>query len=178
VVSVSASATTGQAVSATAAATDRFSAVGAPRWDFGDGAGADGASVSHTYNNPGTYTVKVTATDAVGNAVSATRSIVVSAAPVASVPPPATTTPTKPITVPPATECKVPKLTGLTYARAKAKLTSAHCKVGKTRKPKGHKTTKNLVVKTQSRRAGTSTTAGAKVDITMKVKPKKKVRKK
>jgi PKD repeat protein len=172
------SATAGQAVAFSASATDRMSAVGPLAWSFGDGAGATGASVTHTYNNAGIYTVKVTATDAAGNATSATRSITVGAvpAPVAPAPPALPgVTPPKPKSP---TRCKVPKLTGLTYTRAKEKLTSAHCKVGKTTKPKGHKTTKNLVVKTQSRTAGTSTTAGAKVDITMKVKPKKKTKKK
>ncbi|WCB91974.1 hypothetical protein DSM104299_00655 [Baekduia alba] len=175
-VNVPGSATAGTAVGGFSVATfDTFSAVGTPHWDFGDGAGADGGSVSHTYNNAGTYTIKVTATDAVGNATSATRSIAVGAA----VTPPATTPPgvkPPPVAKTPA-KCKVPKLTGLTYAQAKAKLTSAHCKVGKTTKPKGRKTTKNLVVKAQSRKAGTSTTSGAKVDITMKVKPKPKHKK-
>jgi PKD repeat protein len=32
-------------------------------WDFGDGSGGSGSSVSHTYSNNGTYTVKMIATD-------------------------------------------------------------------------------------------------------------------
>jgi hypothetical protein len=173
------SATAGQAAAFSASATDRMSAVGPLAWDFGDGGGSTGAGVTHTYNNAGTYTVKVTATDAAGNATSATRSIAVGAAPVASVPPATTKPPTLGgVPIKKATRCKIPKLTGLSYTRAKAKLISAHCKVGKTKKPKGHKTTRNLVVKTQSRRAGTSTAAGAKVDITMKAKAKKKHKKK
>ncbi|MFT5060746.1 MAG: PKD repeat protein, partial [Polaromonas sp.] len=35
-------------------------------WDFGDGASASGAQVSHGYGAPGTYTVTVTARDATG----------------------------------------------------------------------------------------------------------------
>ncbi len=31
----------------------------APRWDFGDGTTAEGASASHTYTEPGTYTLEV-----------------------------------------------------------------------------------------------------------------------
>jgi len=36
-------------------------------WDFGDGATATGRTVTHTYANPGTYTVKLTVKDAAGN---------------------------------------------------------------------------------------------------------------
>jgi glucose/arabinose dehydrogenase/PKD repeat protein len=35
-------------------------------WDFGDGTTAQGASVTHTYNEPGEYTAKVTVSDASG----------------------------------------------------------------------------------------------------------------
>jgi PKD repeat protein len=55
-------------------------------WDFGDGAGASGASVTHTYNRAGTYTVSLRATNAAGNDI-ATQSITVVAqlpAPVAA----------------------------------------------------------------------------------------------
>ncbi len=36
-------------------------------WDFGDGGTASGITVSHTYSNPGTYTVTLTVNDAAGN---------------------------------------------------------------------------------------------------------------
>jgi PKD domain len=39
-------------------------------WSFGDGATATGASVTHAYARTGSFTATVTATDAVGNAVS------------------------------------------------------------------------------------------------------------
>jgi len=44
-------------------------------WDFGDGATAEGAAVTHTYDAPGRYTVRLTATNAEGrtDSVSATR---------------------------------------------------------------------------------------------------------
>jgi hypothetical protein len=50
------------------------------RWRFGDGAGATGPSVQHTYKSTGTRTVSATATDAVGNATKVTRTIKVVAA--------------------------------------------------------------------------------------------------
>ena len=52
---------------------------GAPRWRFGDGAAADGATVTHAYATPGTYSVSVEATDAAGGTSTAATSIVVSA---------------------------------------------------------------------------------------------------
>ncbi len=39
-------------------------------WDFGDGSTGSGVTVSHTYTNPGTYTVKLTVTDNSGSATS------------------------------------------------------------------------------------------------------------
>jgi hypothetical protein len=66
-------------------ATDAFSAV-TLSWSFGDGsAAATGTHVTHTYQKPGTFTVKVTATDGAGNTSSASRSITVA-------PPPSTVT--------------------------------------------------------------------------------------
>jgi PKD domain len=46
-------------------------------FDFGDGATADGASVSHTYMAKGTYQVTVTSTDAAGTPVSAGGAIAI-----------------------------------------------------------------------------------------------------
>ncbi len=47
-------------------------------WDFGDGMpGAAGASTSHLYGVPGTYTVRLTGTDSRGAIATATRTIVV-----------------------------------------------------------------------------------------------------
>jgi hypothetical protein len=80
--SVPATGTAGQAVAMSAAASDRMSGV-ALHFDFGDGGGADGGSVSHTYGAAGAYTVTVLATDAAGNQSSTTRSIQVAAAPAA-----------------------------------------------------------------------------------------------
>jgi PKD repeat protein len=36
------------------------------RWDLGDGTTADGASVTHVYEEPGRYTARLIATDSEG----------------------------------------------------------------------------------------------------------------
>ena len=93
-VNVPATGTTGQPVAASATTLDTWSALGAgqPSWNFGDGKLASGSSVTHVYAAPGTYTVTVGASDAVGNASPpATRQIVITNAPV---PPPPPTPPT------------------------------------------------------------------------------------
>jgi len=46
-------------------------------WSFGDGSSASGNPVSHTYANPGTYTVTLNATDAVGDLATKSYSVVV-----------------------------------------------------------------------------------------------------
>jgi hypothetical protein len=69
---------TGAAMSA--AATDTWSS-SSLAWEFGDGATATGGSASHAYATPGDRTVTVTATDAVGNIASQTRTISVTARP-------------------------------------------------------------------------------------------------
>ena len=80
-VTVPATATTGQAVAMSAGVTDDWSGLGAgqPSWAFGDGGTGAGASVSHAFAAPGTFTVTIGARDALGNAAAAvTRQIVVS----------------------------------------------------------------------------------------------------
>jgi hypothetical protein len=74
-VDVPATAAAGTPVRFTAGATDDW---GTPalRWDFGDGTGADGGDVTHTYaGTAGPRTVTVTATDGAGNTAGATRAI-------------------------------------------------------------------------------------------------------
>lgn len=64
-------------------------AAGQPMWSFGDGsAPAAGASATHTFTKAGTYTVTLTATDALGNAASSAYTIVVSPPKVSPPPPP------------------------------------------------------------------------------------------
>jgi len=51
------------------------------RWDFGDGATAQGVTVSHAYSELGTYFVRLTLEDAAGRTTSISRSIAVGQAP-------------------------------------------------------------------------------------------------
>ncbi len=73
-----------------ASATDAWSAVTSYTWDFGDGGAGSGALASHTYVAPGTYQVKVTATDAVGNSTTRSATTLVTT----PAPPPEPPTPT------------------------------------------------------------------------------------
>lgn len=57
-------------------------------WQFGDGASADGADVTHAYGAAGPRTVTVTATDAAGESASVTREITVAEPPPAPTPTP------------------------------------------------------------------------------------------
>lgn len=77
-VNVPATATVGDRLSATVAASDVWSSV-ASRWDFGDGTTATGDVVQHCYRQPGEHEVRVTSTDAAGNATSTTRDVIVTA---------------------------------------------------------------------------------------------------
>jgi len=79
--------------------------------------------------------------------------------------PPATT----PATTPPAANaarCKVPKLRKLSLLKARKRLKAAGCQVGKVRKPRGVKASR-LVVRKQSRRAGSTAPRSAKVNLTL-----------
>ena len=80
------SGTTGAGLDMNVAASDRMTATSIS-WAFGDGASATGSSVSHAYGTPGVYTVTAIATDAVGNASSATRLVQVTNPPPAVVVP-------------------------------------------------------------------------------------------
>jgi hypothetical protein len=86
-VTVPATATAGVPADFTAAATDRWSAVGFG-WAFGDGATATGGAVSHAFGAAGTPVVTVTASDAAGNTAGAGGTVTVAGVAVAPPPPP------------------------------------------------------------------------------------------
>jgi PKD repeat protein len=66
----------GESVSFDGEATDDL-AVDATAWDFDDGATATGESARHAYDEPGTYTVRFTATDVVGAEATDTLTVTV-----------------------------------------------------------------------------------------------------
>ena len=78
-VSIPGSGTAGAALGFSATATDVWSPT-TVNWDFGDGSGGAGATVQHAFTI-GTFGVKVTAMDGVGNSVGASGSVQVAAAP-------------------------------------------------------------------------------------------------
>jgi PKD repeat protein len=53
-------------------------------WDFGDGSGDSGVTVSHAYTSPGTYSVTLTVTNSLGYSALVTHTILVKQSPVAS----------------------------------------------------------------------------------------------
>lgn len=72
----------GELVSVTGSVTDAGSGAGPSiGWTWGDNtAGSSGISPTHTYTQPGTYTIAMSSADAVGNPGSATRTITVTPA--------------------------------------------------------------------------------------------------
>jgi len=69
----------------------------------------------------------------------------------------------------------VPKLSGLSLSAARKKLTRAHCKLGKVRKPRLTKSQRHarLVVSRQSQRAGKKLANRASVSLTLAPKKPK-----
>jgi hypothetical protein len=59
---------------------DTWSSSGTVTWDLGDGTGATGPQTQHAYASAGEFTVIVTATDALGNATRASRTVSVAPA--------------------------------------------------------------------------------------------------
>ncbi|HEY6836643.1 MAG TPA: PASTA domain-containing protein [Gaiellaceae bacterium] len=82
----------------------------APHWTFGDGTSADGWRVQHAYAfGPASFPVEVSESDAVGNQTSfAGEDVSVAPAP-----------------------CVVPRVVGLTLAKAKAAIRKRHCRPGR-----------------------------------------------
>jgi hypothetical protein len=89
-------------------AFDVWSALrGRPHWVFGDGTSANGPRVTHAYVRAGSYTVRVSQADVLGNATTAVRRIVV------------------------AEPCVVPAVVGKPLAAAKAAIRRSHCRTGR-----------------------------------------------
>lgn len=94
-------------------------------------------------------------------------------------PPPVVVPPTiVPPVVAPVVKCVVPKLAGKTLTQATRALKAAHCKLGKVTKPKKKKgkPLPPLVVKSSTPKAGSIHANGAKVNLTLKPKPRKRPR--
>lgn len=93
--------------------------------------------------------------------------------PVAPPPPPAVVVPPPPPPPPPAAiaapkvVCSVPKLTGLTLAKARTKLTKANCALGKVTRKTTKKASRVGKVTAQGSKAGTTRSKGAKVSVTV-----------
>jgi PKD domain len=83
---IPATGTAGQPVSFSVAPFDLFP-LGTTSWAFGDGGGASGDAVAHTFSAPGTYSVTVTAFDASGNASTRSGTIAIAAGPPPPPPP-------------------------------------------------------------------------------------------
>jgi hypothetical protein len=140
-------------------------------WDFGDGATATGTDVQHAFTHPGSFTVKVTATDAGGAATSTTRTLAVTQdEPAHGWPPPHHGSPHG---WPPRPRCVVPSLRRHTLAGARTMLRRAHCALGRATTPRQLRHRKGLLVRSQSRRPRTVASHGAKVNIMLSAEPKR-----
>ena len=94
--SFTASPTSGQATLAVSfdasGSSDSDGSIVSYTWTFGDGGSSSGVTASHTYGDAGTYTAQLTVTDDDGGTDIVTRTIQVSAAPLANNPPTASFT--------------------------------------------------------------------------------------
>ena len=117
-------------------------------------------------------------TNGIANAVdcnpAAPPPVVVPPPPVAPPAPPPPPPPPPPPAAPKAApvQCTVPKLVGLTLAKARTKLTKAHCKLGTVTRRTTRRATRVGKVLTQSRKAGTKRPAGTKVNVTVGRRPR------
>ena len=137
-------------------AADPSSADQAAGFDFTIDVGADGSAVQHATGQSaevqldppvGTTPVRITATDKDGG-VSQAVTLQVTREPVV------------------VTRCVVPRMKGLTLAKAKTRLRRAHCRPGKVRRPKSGRG--RLVVRSQSLRPGASRPAGTRVNLALR----------
>ena len=113
---------------------------GRPRWVFGDGGGATGRRVAHAYARAGSYTVRLSQADSVGNKTTVTRRIVV------------------------AEPCVVPRVVGETLAAAKAAIRRSHCRTGRVTRARS-KTVPRGRVLSQRPAPGRRLANGARVNL-------------
>jgi hypothetical protein len=157
---VPASAVAGVPVTLSASAVDAWSALEAPRWDFGDGTAGEGAAVTHAFP-AGVHTVTARVRDARGNETVRTATITVAAPPATPGPPPATT-PAPP--APPAVACVVPKVRrGVSLPAARRALTQGHCGV-RVVKQRSKTVRKGRVIRVKAT-AGSRRAANARVTV-------------
>jgi PKD domain len=78
---VPAAGTLGRPTAFAVAPGDLWTPFAPTRWTFGDGASATGDRVAHVYRHRGRFRVRATATNALGESTTATRTIVIAAAP-------------------------------------------------------------------------------------------------
>jgi PKD domain len=81
--SVPATGTVGVPVSFSVSPLDAWSPVASTSWSFGDSHSAIDQTVTHTYAQPGNYTISVSSSDTLANATTATASITIAPAPAA-----------------------------------------------------------------------------------------------
>jgi PKD repeat protein len=131
----------GQSLAFSGSGNDPDEGIAHYAWSFGDGSTAAGASAHHTFTHAGTFTLKLTVTDASGRSGSITHSVTITPAP-----------------------CVVPNVKGKTLAAARSAITAAHCSVGSVKRH-GHR--RHKVVKSQSPSPGKVEGPGAKVSLTL-----------
>lgn len=67
----------GRALAFRVAPRDVWSAIATTRWQFGDGTATTRANTTHAYSKVGTYHVRATSSDALGNTTSATSTVLI-----------------------------------------------------------------------------------------------------
>jgi hypothetical protein len=113
---------------------------GRPHWVFGDGTSANGRRATHAYGRAGSYTVRISEADVLGNATTVARRIVI------------------------AEPCVVPQVVGETLAAAKAAITRSHCRTGKVTRARSATVRKGRVL-AQRPAPGSRLTNGAPVSL-------------
>ena len=144
-------------------------------WDFGDGTtqANAGPTPSHTYAQPGTYTVQLTVID---NEGCSTSRIFTGKATLCNGGGRATIS--QQVTIPqaqqqqPGQQCIVPNVVKKKKKKAAAAIVAANCTVGAVKKKFSSKVKKKKVIKTKPK-AGTTLPAGSPVDLKISKGPKK-----